>query len=196
MLEGGPLRSDRIPAGERTDGDTLLVRKTLRSGQHVGHRGNVVVLGDVNPGAEVVAAGDILVLGALRGVAHAGARGDEQALVAGFRLRPTQLRIGTHIARAPDGDITGPEQPEVALVNEGRVVIRPYCPTGRDRAGVPQCGGGGPAGADRDYSRGHGGPGRRPHHRAPRGDGNSRTGVDHQPHPPGDGAPRRYDGYR
>ncbi|HSW11097.1 MAG TPA: septum site-determining protein MinC [Bacillota bacterium] len=131
MLEGGPLRSDRIPAGERTDGDTLLVRKTLRSGQHVGHRGNVVVLGDVNPGAEVVAAGDILVLGALRGVAHAGARGDEQALVAGFRLRPTQLRIGTHIARAPDGDITGPEQPEVALVKEGRVVIRPYCPAGR-----------------------------------------------------------------
>jgi septum site-determining protein MinC len=62
---------------------------------------------------------------------HAGARGDDQALVAGFRLRPTQLRIGTHIARAPDGDITGPEQPEVALVKEGRVVIRPYCPTGR-----------------------------------------------------------------
>ncbi|MDQ7794015.1 MAG: septum site-determining protein MinC [bacterium] len=132
-MKGEPLRSELILSGERGDGDTLLVRKTLRSGQHVGHRGNVVVLGDVNPGAEVVAGGDIVVLGALRGVAHAGARGDEAAVVAGFRLRPTQLRIGNYIARAPDGDITGPELPEVAQVKEGRVIIRPYHSAGRPR---------------------------------------------------------------
>lgn len=133
ILDGQPFRPERVFSTDGAGSDTLLVRKTLRSGQHVGHRGNVVVLGDVNPGAEVVAGGDILVMGALRGVAHAGARGDEAAVVAGFRLRPTQLRIGNYIARAPDGDITGPELPEVAQVREGRVVIRPYHPTGRLR---------------------------------------------------------------
>jgi len=132
-VEGERPYPDRFFTWGGREGDTLLVRRTLRSGQHVGHRGNVVVLGDVNPGAEVVAGGDILVMGSLRGVAHAGAPADDRAVVAGFRLRPTQLRIGNYIARAPDGDITGPEVPEVAHVKEGRVVIRPYHPAGRGR---------------------------------------------------------------
>ncbi|NMP21242.1 septum site-determining protein MinC [Sulfobacillus harzensis] len=103
---------------------TLLIRRTLRSGQRVRFYGNVVVLGDVNPGAEITAGGDIVVMGWLRGLAHAGAEGDGQAIVAAFRLNPTQLRIGHVIGRAPDqGEAVLPDVPEVAEVRDGRLVI-------------------------------------------------------------------------
>lgn len=108
--------------------NTILVRRTIRSGQKIQYHGNVVILGDVNPGAEVVATGDIVVMGALRGVAHAGARGNDRAIVAAFRLQPTQLRIGNHISRPPEGDAARPAVPEVAQVKEGVVVIDPYQP--------------------------------------------------------------------
>ncbi len=103
---------------------TLLIRRTLRSGQHVRYHGNVVVLGDVNPGAEITAGGDIVVMGWMRGLAHAGAEGNEQAMVSAFRLSPTQLRIAHYIARAPDAaDAVWPEVPEFAEVREGQLVI-------------------------------------------------------------------------
>jgi septum site-determining protein MinC len=103
---------------------TLMIRRTLRSGQRVHFRGNVVVVGDVNPGAEITAAGDIVVMGWLRGVAHAGAYGNDRAMVSAFRLHPTQLRIAHLIARAPDGvDETLPDVPEFAEVREGHLVI-------------------------------------------------------------------------
>lgn len=107
---------------------TLLVRRTLRSGQRIAFDGNVVVLGDVNPGAEVVAAGDIVVMGALRGVAHAGARGDEQAIVVALRLSPLQLRIAHRVARAPEEpDGAQPARgPELARVRGEVVEVQPY----------------------------------------------------------------------
>lgn len=103
---------------------TLLVRRTLRSGQHVRFDGHVVVLGDVNPGAEIRASGDIVVMGWLRGLAHAGAEGDDAAKVSAFRLDPTQLRIGPYIGRAPDhGESVLPDIPEIAEVRDGHLVI-------------------------------------------------------------------------
>lgn len=103
---------------------TLLVRRTLRSGQRVRYFGNVVVLGDVNPGAEITAGGDIIVMGWLRGLAHAGAGGNDRAMVSAFRLNPTQLRIGQYIGRAPDqGDAALPDIPEFAEVRDGHLVI-------------------------------------------------------------------------
>jgi len=103
---------------------TLMIRRTLRSGQRVHFQGNVVVVGDVNPGAEITAAGDIVVMGWLRGVAHAGAYGNVRAMVSAFRLNPTQLRIAHLIARAPDDVDEGlPEVPEFAEVREGHLVI-------------------------------------------------------------------------
>lgn len=107
-------------------GGTLFLRKTVRSGQRVTYNGNVVVLGDVNPGAELIASGDVVVLGALRGLVHAGARGDEAAVVVAIRLSPTQLRIANVIGRAPDSGMTGPEAPEIARVRQGEIVIDPY----------------------------------------------------------------------
>lgn len=106
----------------RVDEPTLLVRRHLRSGQRVHYQGNVVVLGDVNPGAEIVATGDIVVMGVLRGLAHAGSAGDPERVVAAFRLQATQLRIANHIARAPEGD-RPPHVAEVAQVREGHVVL-------------------------------------------------------------------------
>jgi septum site-determining protein MinC len=109
-------------------GETLLLKRTLRSGQRVRFDGNVVVMGDINPGAEVVASGDIIVMGTLRGVAHAGATGDQKAIVAAFRLLPTQLRIGPIIGRSPDGGSPRPDAPEVARVQDSVVVIERYQP--------------------------------------------------------------------
>ncbi|MBV8727342.1 MAG: septum site-determining protein MinC [Candidatus Eremiobacteraeota bacterium] len=100
---------------------------TVRGGQSLHHLGNLVVVGDVNPGAELVASGDILVFGALRGVAHAGAQGDLNARVYALRLEPTQLRIATLIAaderQREDADRL---VPEIAHVRDGRIAIVPY----------------------------------------------------------------------
>jgi len=110
------------------DDRTLLVRRTVRSGQRIFYAGNVVVLGDVNPGAEVTCTGDIVVMGRLRGVAHAGAGGNVGARVMAFRLQPTQLRIAHYISRAPDGVDEEPQWPEVASVNDGVIEIQAFTP--------------------------------------------------------------------
>jgi len=106
--------------------DTLLVRRTIRSGQRLHYDGNVVVMGDVNPGAEIVCTGDILVLGSLRGVAHAGVEGKVDATVFAFRLEPTQLRIAHVISRAPDEKLPQPSGPEIARVVENSIQLSVY----------------------------------------------------------------------
>jgi septum site-determining protein MinC len=104
-------------------GTGLLVHRTLRSGQSVRHAGHVVVLGDVNPGSEVIAGGDVIVWGRLRGIVHAGAGGDEKRCVCALDLSPTQLRIGNHIARPPeDKRRRKVSQPERAFVSDGQLV--------------------------------------------------------------------------
>ena len=96
----------------------------MRSGAKVTHEGSVVVLGDVNPGAEVVAGGSVIVWGRLRGVVHAGAGGDEKAVVCALELAPTQLRIAGEIAVSPKKQ--GKNQPEVARLKEGQLVAEPW----------------------------------------------------------------------
>jgi len=112
------------------EGSTLFIRRTLRSGQSVNYPGHVVVIGDVNPGAEIVAGGDIVVLGALRGMAHAGGAGDNTAIIAALRLQPTQLRIADVFTRPPDDDQSLPAVPEVALLRDGTIVIDHYLTLG------------------------------------------------------------------
>jgi septum formation inhibitor MinC len=99
---------------------TRYYRGTLRGGQSLQQVGHIVVVGDVNPGAELVATGDIVVFGALLGTAHAGAQGDRAARVAALELAPTQLRIATAIA-AGDGSRRG--LPEEARIEGDRIVI-------------------------------------------------------------------------
>lgn len=98
---------------------------TLRGGQTLHHVGNLVVVGDVNPGAEVVATGDILVFGRLAGVAHAGAQGDESAHVYALELRPVQLRIASCIA-AEDETKDAHAHPEVAFITDAHITVVPY----------------------------------------------------------------------
>ncbi|WP_274362622.1 septum site-determining protein MinC [Paenibacillus thermotolerans] len=74
----------------------------VRSGQTLQQDGDVLLLGDVNPGGTVISAGNIFILGSLRGMAHAGANGDEEAVIAASHLRPTQLRIAGVVSRPPD----------------------------------------------------------------------------------------------
>lgn len=108
------------------DENTILIRRTLRSGQKFYYNGNVVIMGDVNPGAEVVASGNVIVMGQLRGLVHAGAEGDEAATVMAFSLLPTQLRIANHITRPPDGEVLANSVPEVARIKNGVVTIESY----------------------------------------------------------------------
>jgi septum site-determining protein MinC len=109
--------------------DAVLVRRTMRSGRSVRHAGNVVVLGDVNPGAEIMASGDVIVWGRLRGVVHAGAEGDTSAVVCALDLAPTQLRIAGHIAVSPPQK--GQPIPEMARVKDGQIVAERW--KARDR---------------------------------------------------------------
>ena len=100
------------------------VKGPLRSGSRVIYEGNVVVLGDVNPGAEIVASGSVVVWGRLRGVVHAGAEGNEEAVVCALELLPTQLRIAGEIAVSPKKQ--GKNQPEVARLKDGRLTAEPW----------------------------------------------------------------------
>jgi len=102
----------------------VLVQRTLRSGFRVAYQGHIVVIGDVNPGAEIVASGSVIVWGRLRGVVHAGAEGNDQAVVCALDMNPTQLRIGGIIAVTPQKK--GKPQPEVARVKDGRVTVEPW----------------------------------------------------------------------
>jgi septum site-determining protein MinC len=95
---------------------------TLRGGQALHHGGNIVIVGDVNPGAELVATGDIIVFGRLAGIAHAGAQGDAAARIYAIDLAATQLRIATLIA-ADDAKPRRVPTPEAAIVRDGRIVI-------------------------------------------------------------------------
>ncbi len=119
----GPKAASEDEASPIAEG--LVVRRTLRSGQGIRHPGDVVVIGDVNPGAEIVAGGNIVVWGRVRGLVHAGALGDEDAVICALDLAPTQLRIAGHIARSPEDRRRKPA-PEMASVHEGRIVAIPW----------------------------------------------------------------------
>ncbi|HZV76590.1 MAG TPA: septum site-determining protein MinC [Candidatus Babeliales bacterium] len=104
---------------------TLYHAATLRGGQALHHTGNIVVVGDVNPGAELIATGDVLVFGRLAGTAHAGAQGDEAAHIYALDLAATQLRIATFIAVEDSARPSVGRGPEAALVRAGQIVILP-----------------------------------------------------------------------
>ncbi|MFP4322357.1 MAG: septum site-determining protein MinC [Anaerolineales bacterium] len=103
----------------------VLIKRTLRSGRTVRSRGHVVVIGDVNSGAEIIAVGDIIIWGKLRGTVHAGAQGDESAVVCALDLAPVQLRIAGLITIPPQGKRRN-IQPEMAYVAGGQIEATPW----------------------------------------------------------------------
>jgi septum site-determining protein MinC len=101
----------------------LMVRRTLRAGQKIESDGHVVIFGDVNPSAQVIAGGDVVVWGRLRGNVHAGAHGDEDAIVCALDMQPTQLRIAHHIVTSPPIDKARNPLPEVALIRDEQIIV-------------------------------------------------------------------------
>ena len=79
--------------------ETKFHRGSLRSGQKLESQGSIVILGDVNSGAEVIASENIVVLGALRGLAHAGAKGNKEAIIAAGLLDTVQIRIANIVSQ-------------------------------------------------------------------------------------------------
>lgn len=120
-----PEVSEKAPASAN---NALYLYQTVRSGQRVVNDGHIVICGDVNAGAEIIAKGDIVVFGTLRGVAHAGCYGDEGARIVAGSLRPPQLRIAGKIARSPEDagkTKTGSAErnPEVARIENSEIQI-------------------------------------------------------------------------
>ncbi len=109
----------------RESSDTLFLHRTVRSGQAIHHGSNVVVLGDVNPGAEIVAGGDIIVWGVLRGMVHAGYPDNVNALVCSLLLSPVQLRIAHLLSRPPEGFEAQP-RPEIASIKNGQIIVETW----------------------------------------------------------------------
>lgn len=122
-----PVKIQRMRNAKFLDGEIgLSVWKTIRGGQKVRFAGDITILGDVNPGAELLCTGNIVVFGSLRGVAHAGAEGNRDAVVAALDLRPTQLRIADCIGRSPERLEEEQHLPEIARIQDGNIVIELY----------------------------------------------------------------------
>ena len=88
---------------------------TVRSGEYLESPGDLLILGDVNPGAKVSAEGNIMIWGRLLGIAHAGSKGNSKATISALQLRPVQLRIAKKIARGPK------EKPQLGLAEQARI---------------------------------------------------------------------------
>ncbi len=99
---------------------------TLRNGQVLESEGSVVILGDVNPGAKVIAVGNVIVLGALKGTACAGITGNDKVFIAALEMEPTQLRIGNALGRGGDAKEKRKKQqpkPMIAFSGDGGIYV-------------------------------------------------------------------------
>ena len=114
-------------AAEEDVQQMVVVNRTLRGGQEVRTKSSVLVCGNVNPGAQIIAGGSIDIRGTCRGMVHAGAYGDSKAFVVADRLMPMQIRIANLIARSPDQaeEMEKAERAERASIKDGQIVIEP-----------------------------------------------------------------------
>ena len=109
------------------EGKTKFLKKTVRGGQLIKYSGNIVIIGDVNSGAEVYAGGNIVVMGRIKGQVHAGVGGNKKAIISALSLQPEVLQIGDIITIAPD-DTQKPSYPEVAKIKDDTIIVEPYLP--------------------------------------------------------------------
>lgn len=118
---------------QRISAAPYFYRGNIRSGQIFRHAGHIVIIGDVNPGAQVISGGDVYVWGRLRGIVHAGAMGNSGCVVGALEFDPVQLRIAGYIAMSPKGESSeparwfwrrgNPGRPELARVLNERIVV-------------------------------------------------------------------------
>ena len=122
-LSGMPIRKSFFK--EIEEGPCKFIKGTVRGGTRILYEGNVVVLGDANPGSEIVASGNVVIMGTIRGMVHAGADGNRNAIVAALRLCPTQLRIADLITRCPETYEEDTFLPEIASIKDGVIYVEP-----------------------------------------------------------------------
>lgn len=128
-LDGNLIATEKVPAHSpeiTTDQQhALFLRETVRSGRSIEHDQHIIIIGDVNPGAQIIAGGNVVVWGKLRGMVHAGANGNSQAIICALDLNPTQLRIADQIAISPEENhpIAIPEK---AFIRDGQIVAEPW----------------------------------------------------------------------
>lgn len=120
------VHDDKKVFSDINEGYTRFYEGTVRSGRLLQSEGNLVVLGDINPGAEVVAAGNIVVMGTVRGIVHAGCTGNRGAFIVALNLSPTQIRIADIITRPPDEDNRKKIVPEKAYIKEETIYIEEF----------------------------------------------------------------------
>ena len=104
--------------------EMVVINKTLRGGQEIRTKSSVLVCGNVNPGAQIIAGGSIDIRGTCRGMVHAGAYGDSTAFIIADHLMPTQIRISNLIAWCPD-EMEKTDRAERASIKDGQIVIEP-----------------------------------------------------------------------
>lgn len=118
------IETDPSEEDEADRRSLTMLKGIVRSGQTLSIDGDLLYMGDINPGGTVTATGDIYVMGAIKGMAHAGAAGNEVAIIAASLLRPTQLRIAGIISRPPDEwGISGDAYMEFAYLKDGQMEI-------------------------------------------------------------------------
>jgi len=102
----------------------LLMQHTLRSGQMIDFNGHVTILGNVHPGAKVLAAGNIIVMGTCSGFVHAGQFGNQQAYIIALRIKNAHLRIADQTYYLnPNQAVIGPV---IATVNDNEITLADY----------------------------------------------------------------------
>ncbi|WP_066311631.1 septum site-determining protein MinC [Bacillus sp. FJAT-29814] len=108
----------------KEENEVMTVSRIVRSGQVLRVPGDLLLIGDVNPGGTVIAGGNIFIMGILKGIAHAGSFGNDQAVIAASSMKPSQLRIASHINRAPDSNpLSENREMECAYINDNHQII-------------------------------------------------------------------------
>lgn len=123
-----PEEKRQFPVEDLGNATALFINKTLRSGTRIEFEGHVVVVGDVNPGAEVVAGGNVIVWGRVRGMVHAGAKGDRSAFICALDLSASQLRIADEVSAALK-PLSRPHPEVASLSTEGKLQSSPWEPS-------------------------------------------------------------------
>ncbi len=122
-IETNVLTKDEAEQLKR-EGEIVSIARVIRSGQVVEVTGDLLLIGDVNPGGTVKASGNIFIMGSLKGIAHAGCEGNEEAVITASVMKPSQLRISDHINRAPDQSSDEDEKVmECAYISENNQII-------------------------------------------------------------------------
>ncbi len=130
IIESLKSRHNKNGARNRNITEALFIKSTFRSGESLHHHGDVVVLADVNPGAEIRADGDIVVVGSLKGWVHAGASGDNKAVIVALDIPASKFQIAkyeggppTSARRRSNSLASGPK---IAYVRSRSIHVAPF----------------------------------------------------------------------